>query len=328
MWAYIVRRLIYLIPMVLLISIVAFIVIELPPGDIFTNEELQLRRNGNPNAARIVEARREIYGLNEPVISRYFIWMGRIVFDWDFGISVLSQREVTEILRERLPTTLLITALSIIFTWVVAIPIGIYSAVKKYTVFDYSTTFVAFLGMAIPNFLLALILMLFAFNTLGWGIGGLMSQEFIGQPMSMAKFLDMAQHLVIPVIVVAMSSMAGLVRVLRGMVLDEMGKLYVLTARAKGMPERVVIWKHILKIAMIPVISTIGWILPALISGETITAIVMNLPTIGQVFLRSLQAQDSYVSGALILILSTLTIIGSLISDILLAVVDKRVVYS
>ncbi len=314
--------------MLLLISIVAFIVIELPPGDIFTTEEQKLRRTGNPNAAQIVEARREIYGLDEPVITRYFIWMGNIIFDGDFGISIISQREVTEIIRDRLPTTLLITALSMVFTWVLSIPIGIYSAVKKYTVFDYSTTFIAFLGMAIPNFLLALILMLFAYNTLGWGIGGLMSEEFIGAPMSTAKLLDLAQHLIIPVIVVGMSSMAGLVRVLRGMVLDELGKLYVLTARAKGMPERVVIWKHILKIAMIPVISTIGWVLPALISGETITAIVMNLPTIGQVFLRSLQAQDSYVSGALILILSTLTIIGSLISDILLAVVDKRIVYT
>lgn len=328
MWAYIIRRLGLLIPMLLLVSIVAFIVIELPPGDIFTDEELRLRRAGNLNAAQIVEARRELYGLNEPVITRYFIWMGNIIFEWDFGISILGQRAVTEIIRERLPTTLLITALSIIFTWVLSVPIGIYSAVKKYTVFDYTSTFFAFLGMAIPNFLLALVLMLFAFNTLGWGIGGLMSEQFIGEPMSMAKFLDMAQHLVIPVIVVGMSSMAGLVRVLRGMVLDEMGKLYVLTARAKGMPERTVIWKHILKIAMIPVISTIGWILPALISGETITAIVMNLPTIGQIFLRSLQAQDSFVSGALILILSTLTIVGSLISDILLAVVDKRVVYT
>lgn len=314
--------------MLLLISIVAFIVIELPPGDIFTNEELKLRRAGNPNAAQIVAARREIYGLNEPVVTRYFIWMGNIIFEGDFGISILSQREVTEIIRERLPATLLITALSIVFTWVISIPIGIYSAVKKYTLFDYSMTFVAFIGMAIPNFLLALILMLFAYNTLGWGIGGLMSEQFIGEPFSIAKFVDMARHLIIPVIVVGTSSMAGLVRVLRGMVLDEMGKLYVLAARAKGMPESVVIWKHILKIAMIPVISTIGWILPALISGETITAIVMNLPTIGQVFLRSLQAQDSFVSGALILILSTLTIIGSLVSDILLAVVDKRVVYT
>lgn len=328
MWAYILRRLALLIPMLVLVSIVAFIVIELPPGDIFTDEELRLRRAGNQNAAQIVEARRELYGLNEPVITRYFIWVGRIVTEGDFGISILSQRAVSEIIRERLPTTLLITSLSILFTWVLAIPIGIYSAVKKYTVFDYSTTFLAFLGMAIPNFLLALILMLFAYNTLGWGIGGLISEEFIGAPFSFAKFLDAAQHLIIPVIVVGMSSMAGLVRVLRGMVLDELGKLYVLTARAKGLPERTVIWKHILKIAMIPVISTVGWILPALISGETITAIVMNLPTIGQIFLRSLQAQDSYVSGALILILSTLTIIGSLVSDILLAVIDRRVVYT
>jgi peptide/nickel transport system permease protein len=328
MWAYVIRRISYLIPMLALVSIVAFIVIELPPGDIFTDEELRLRRAGNPNAAEIVEARRELYGLNEPVIERYFIWIGNIIFEWDFGISILGQRAVTEIIRERLPTTLLITALSIIFTWILSIPIGIYSAVRKYTLFDYSATFLAFIGMAIPNFLLALILMLFAYNTLGWGIGGLMSEEFIGAPFSVAKLIDMAQHLIIPVIVVGTSSMAGLVRVLRGMVLDEMGKLYVLTARAKGMPERVVIWKHILKIAMIPVISTIGWILPALISGETITAIVMNLPTIGQVFLRSLQAQDSFVSGALILILSTLTIVGSLVSDILLAVVDKRIVYT
>lgn len=328
MLAYIIRRILYLIPMLLLVSLVAFFVIELPPGDIFTNEELQLRRTGNLAALQIVEARRELYGLNEPVINRYFIWMGNIVFRGDFGISILGQRAVTEIIAERLPMTLLITSLSIVFAWIVAIPVGIYSAIMRYTAFDYVATSLVFIGMAIPNFLLALVMMLFAYNTLGWSIGGLMSEEFIGRPMNLAKFLDLAQHLIIPTIVVGMASMAGLVRVLRGMVLDELGKLYVMTARAKGMPEHVVIWKHILKIAMIPVISTIGWMLPALISGETITAIIMNLPTLGQIFLRSLQAQDSYVSGALILILSALTIIGSLVSDILLAMFDKRVVYN
>ncbi|MGE0075748.1 MAG: ABC transporter permease, partial [Sphaerochaetaceae bacterium] len=230
--------------------------------------------------------------------------------------------------KSRLPTTLLITSLSIIVTWVVAIPIGIISAVRKYTFFDYVSTFFAFFGMAVPNFLLALLLMLFVHNSFGWSIGGLVSQEFIDAPFSVAKVLDAAQHLIIPVIVIAMSSTAGLVRILRGMVLDEMGKLYVLTARAKGLSERVVIGKHILKIAMIPVVTTVGWLLPELISGETIVAIVMNLPTVGQLFLKSLQAQDSFVSGALILILSTLTIVGSLISDILLAVIDRRVVYT
>ena len=325
MLTYILRRLLLTIPMLLLVSCVAFFVIELPPGDIFTNAELELRRSGNLQARQIIEARRELYGLNEPLIQRYLAWLGRIVFRGDFGVSILGQQPVSTIIAQRLPTTLLITSLSLVFAWTLAIPIGVISAVRQYGAFDYAATTVAFLGMAIPNFLLALVLMIVANRTLGWDMGGLVSEEFIGQPMSGAKALDMAQHLVIPTVVVGMAGMTGLVRVLRGMVLDELGKLYVMAARAKGMPERVVIWKHVLKIAIIPVISTIGWMLPALISGETITAIVMNLPTLGQVFLRSLQAQDSYVSGAMILILSALTILGSLVSDILLAVVDKRV---
>lgn len=327
MLAYILRRLLLLVPMLMLVSCVAFFVIELPPGDIFTNQELELRRAGNPDAAAIMDQRRELYGLNKPVVERYFVWLGNIVFRGDFGISILGQQRVTDIIWERLPMTLLITSLSLMFAWLLAIPIGIYSAVKQYSAFDYVATSLAFLGMAVPNFLLALVLMIWAYNTLGWDMGGLTSEEFIGEPFSLAMALDIAQHLIIPTVVVGLAGMAGLVRILRGMVLDELGKLYVMTARAKGMPERVVIWKHILKIAIIPVISTIGWMLPALISGETITAIVMNLPTLGQVFLRSLQAQDSYVSGALILILSMLTIIGSLVSDILLALVDKRIVY-
>lgn len=327
MLTYIARRLLLVVPMLLVVSAIAFFVIELPPGDIFTNAELELRRTGNIQARDIIEARRKLYGLNEPLPERYLAWLGRIVFHGDFGVSILGQEPVTKIIRERLPTTLLITSLSLVFAWALAIPIGVWSAVRQYRAFDYAATGVAFLGMAIPNFLLALVLMILAYRWLGWDMGGLVSQEFIGQPFSAAMALDMAQHLVIPTVVVGMAGMAGLVRVLRGMVLDELGKLYVMAARAKGMPERVVIWKHVLKIAIIPVISTIGWMLPALISGETITAIVMNLPTLGQVFLRSLQAQDSYVSGAMILILSALTIIGSLLSDVLLALVDKRVAY-
>ncbi|MBN2859849.1 MAG: ABC transporter permease [Sphaerochaetaceae bacterium] len=290
--------------------------------------ETKLRLAGNRNAAEIAQIQREIYGLDKPVIQRYFTWIARIIFRGDFGISVLNQRSVMDLIRSRLPTTLLITSLSIIVTWIVAIPIGILSAVRKYTLFDYTTTFFAFFGMAVPNFLLALLLMLFVHNSFGWDIGGLVSQEYIDAPLSIGKVMDAARHLIIPVIVIALSATAGLVRILRSMVLDEMGKLYVLTARAKGLSERVVIGKHILKIAMIPVVTTIGWLLPELISGETIIAIVMNLPTVGQLFLKSLQAQDSFVSGALILILSTLTIIGSLISDILLAVIDRRVVYT
>lgn len=327
MLTFIARRLLLAVPMLLLVSMVAFVVIELPPGDVFTTEEQALRRAGNPQARAIIEARRELYGLNEPLVGRYLAWLGRIVLHGDFGISILSQEPVSQVIRDRLPMTLLITSLSLAFAWVLAIPIGIASAVRQYGAFDYAATALAFLGMAVPNFLLALVLMILAYRWLGWDMGGLMSEEFIGQPFSAAMALDLAQHLVIPTVVVGMAGMAGLVRVLRGMVLDELGKLYVMTARAKGMPERVVIWKHVLKIAMVPVISTVGWMLPALISGETVTAIVMNLPTLGQVFLRSLQAQDSYVSGALILILSALTILGSLLSDVLLALVDRRVIY-
>jgi peptide/nickel transport system permease protein len=223
--------------------------------------------------------------------------------------------------------TMLITLLTLLFSWIVAIPIGVYSAVKQYTVFDYIFTFFAFIGQSIPNFLLALVLMFLLYTNFGWSVGGLFSLEYESAAWSFGKFVDLLKHLVLPVIVIGTAGTAGMVRTLRGMILDELGKQYVQTARAKGLTEQIVLWKHIFRIAILPIISTIGWLLPRLVSGALITSIVLNLPTSGAEMYNALMNQDMYVAGAFVLLLSTLTIIGTLISDILLAQIDPRIQY-
>ena len=242
-------------------------------------------------------------------------------------MSFEENRPVKEILLARIPPTMLITTVTLLFIYIVAVPIGVYSAVKQYSFFDYIFTFFAFIGIATPNFLLALILMFIFYESFGWSLGGLYSQGFQNASWSLAKFVDLSKHLVLPVIVLGTAGTAGLVRVLRGTMLDEMKKAYVQTARSKGLAERIVLWKHLFRIAVLPIISTIGWLLPAIISGEAITSIVLNLPTTGARLLDALKAQDMYVAGSFILILSTLTIIGTLISDILLAALDPRIKY-
>ena len=242
-------------------------------------------------------------------------------------MSFEENRPVKEILLSRIPPTILITTVTLLFIYIVAVPIGVYSAVKQYSLFDYIFTFFAFIGVATPNFLLALVLMFIFYEAFGWSLGGLYSQGFQGASWSLAKLIDLGKHLVLPVIVLGTAGTAGLVRVLRGTMLDEMRKAYVQTARSKGLAERIVLWKHIFRIAVLPVVSTIGWLLPAIISGEAITSIVLNLPTTGARLLDALKAQDMYVAGSFILILSTLTVIGTMISDILLAALDPRIKY-
>jgi peptide/nickel transport system permease protein len=261
------------------------------------------------------------------VYEQYFLWISNIVLHGNFGQSFAENRPVSDILAERIPLTIMITTTTLLFTWLLAIPIGVFSAVKQYSVLDYFFTFLAFIGCSIPSFLLALVLMYLFYAAFGWSLGGLYSTQFQTQPWSSAKVLDLLQHMILPVIVIGTGGTASLVRVLRSLVLDELGKQYVQTARAKGLSERKVIWKHVFKIAISPVVSTIGWLLPSLISGSMITSIVLNLPTTGTAMYNALLNQDIYLSGAVVLTVSIFTVFGTLVSDVLLAAIDPRIRY-
>lgn len=313
--------------MVFFVSIVAFVVMELPPGDFLTNYVANLEAEGLRVTQEELDSLERRYGLGQPSYIRYFKWAGGF-FTGDLGLSMYYNRPVSELIGERLFLTITLTFVTILFTWVVAIPIGLYSALRQYSPFDYAFTVVGFLGLSIPNFLLALVIMFVAFKYFGLSVSGLFSAEFVGEPWSFAKFLDLLSNIWVAVVVVGTAGTAGTIRVLRSQMLDELGKDYVKTARAKGLAEGVVILKHALRLAINPVISRIGWMLPALFSGATITAIVLNLPTVGPLLLDALRNEDMHLGASVIMIQTILVVIGTLISDILLAVVDPRIRYT
>ncbi len=322
---FIVRRILILIPLLVLVSIVAFIVIQLPPGDYvdsyIRNLELQ---GGSLNDAQRASLQRQ-YGLDKPLITQYFMWIGKIVLDGDFGNSFKYQRPVADLLSERVPRTIALSLASIFVTWVIAIPIGILSALKKYSVWDYLFTFLSFLGLSIPAFLLALVLLYAVFTKTGYMTTGLFSPEFRDAPWSFAKFTDMLRNVWLPLLVLSVTGSAGLIRILRATLLDELKKQYVTTARAKGLPEWRVILEYPIRIAINPIISTIGWMLPGVVGGELVVSKVLNIPTVGPMMLDATLGQDMYLAGGFVLILCSLTIIGTLISDILLAWADPRI---
>ena len=324
---YIIRRIIILIPLLLIISIISFVIIQLPPGDFLTMHILQLQKAGTQVEEAEIARLTQQYGLDKPIYARYFMWIWKIIRYGDFGRSFQWDKPVSEVIGERIMLTMIISIITLIFTWVVAIPIGIYSATRQYSLFDHTFTFLGFIGLAIPNFLLALVLMWLSFAYLHIPVTGLFSSEYISAAWSIAKVGDMFKHVWIAVIVVGTAGTAGIIRVMRGCLLDELRKQYVITARAKGVSERKLLFKYPVRIAINPLISTIGWLLPQIISGMTITAIVLNLPTTGPILLGALRMQDMYLAGSFILILSTLTVIGTLISDLLLAWLDPRIRY-
>jgi len=269
---------------------------------------------------------RRQYGLDQPMHVQYYKWITGI-FQGNLGYSFEWNQPVRTLIGERLFLTVIVSIASLLFSWIVAFPIGIYSAVRQYSVLDYVFTFIGFLGVSVPGFLIALVLMFFANKYLGLSIGGLFSPEFVNASWSLPRVLDMLQHMVLPMIIIGMSSTTGLIRTMRANLLDELSKPYVETARAKGLnPVRLVL-KYPVRIALNPFISTVGFTLPRIISGETIVSVVLSLPTIGPLLLRSLLGQDMYLAGSIILILATLTVIGMLLSDILLAWLDPRVRY-
>jgi peptide/nickel transport system permease protein len=327
MVVYIVRRILLMIPTLFAVSIVAFLIIQLPPGDYLDTMIANMRAQGQDISGPAVEMLRERYGLDQPVYVQYWKWMRGILLYGDFGRSFEWRQPVSDLIWERIWLTMLLSFCTLIFIWLISIPIGIYSAVRKYTVGDYVATFFGFLGLAIPNFLFALVLLYGAFALFGVNLSGLFSPEYAQAPWSWGKVVDLFQHLWLAIIVLGTSGTAALIRIMRANLLDELYKPYVTTARAKGLSEFRILVKYPVRVALNPFISTIGWILPELISGATITAVVLNLPLTGPLLLQSLLSQDMYLAGSFILILSVLTVIGTLISDILLALLDPRIRY-
>lgn len=327
MLAFILRRLVMLLPILFLISIVSFVIIELPPGDWVTYQIESLRSSGVDLNEEEAERLTAMYGFDQPAYMRYLRWMEGILIDGNFGWSFQWNRTVNELLAERLPLTLTISVLALLLSWLVAIPIGIYSATHQYSPGDYIATFFGFIGLATPGFLLAMVLAWMLFRYLNFSPLGLYDVEYMGQPMNWDKFVNMVQHLLLPLMIIGLAGTGATIRVMRGNLLDELKKQYVITARAKGVSEMQLLFKYPVRMALNPVLSTIGWVLPGIFSGEVLVSLILGLQTTGPLLLRAVLAQDMFLAGSIIMILSALTVVGTLISDILLALMDPRIRY-
>ena len=332
MVGYIVRRLLLAAFTMWTITVLAFVVIQLPEGDTVTKKLDSLMQNGDPVALDMADDLREYFGLNSPMHIRYFKWISNMVRG-DLGISYRfycggpREKLVKELIGERIQMTIVLTGFTILVTWTFAIPVGIYSAVRQHSIGDYFFTFIGFSGLAVPDFLLGLVLMYVAFAYFGQSVGGLISTEYQDAPWSVGKALDVLQHLWVPAVVLGTSGTASLIRIMRNNLLDELSKPYVVTARSKGMASWKLIMKYPVRVAINPLVSTVGYLLPALVSGSVIVSVVLSLPTLGPVLLESMIQEDVYTAGFIVLMLGVLTIIGTLLSDILLAVVDPRIKY-
>jgi peptide/nickel transport system permease protein len=325
MLQYILRRVLYMIPTLFAISIVSFVIIQLPPGDYLTSLVATMASTGETVDRAQLVALEQRYGLGQPLYVQYWKWISGILLRGDFGQSFEWNQPVSSLIWGRLALTFVLSLSTLLLTWFIAFPIGIYSAVRQYSVGDYVSTIIGYVGLAIPNFLLALVLMYIAFKYFNQSVGGLFSPEYADAPWTLAKVWDMLKHLWIPVIIIGTAGTAGLIRIMRANLLDELHKPYVVTARAKGLSETKLLLKYPVRMALNPFVSTLGWTLPVLVSGAAIVSIVLSLPTAGPLLLRALMSQDMYLAGSFIMLLSTLTVIGTLISDILLAWLDPRI---
>ncbi|MBX3538764.1 MAG: ABC transporter permease [Chelatococcus sp.] len=323
---YIIRRILWSVPFLFVVSLIAFALIQAPPGDYLTTFAATLAQSGDVVDQERLELLRERYGLDQPFIVQYWKWITGVLVG-DFGISFEWQQPVSNLIWERMALSVTLAMSTLLFTWAVAFPIGVYSAVKKYTLGDYVITAVGFIGLAMPSFLVALVLMYIAVVFFGSDVSGLFSEEFEKAPWSLAKIGDLMSHLWLPVVILGLGSTASLTRIMRANLLDELHKPYVTTARAKGLSELRLILKYPVRMALNPFVSTLGWAFPQLISGAVITAFVLSLPTSGPLLLQALLAQDMYLAGAFILLLCCLSVVGMLVSDILLAVIDPRIRY-
>jgi peptide/nickel transport system permease protein len=324
MLRFIVRRILLMIPTLFIISALVYFIIDLPPGDCVTAQVDELLSRGDPDALRRAEELRHLYGLNDPLWQRYLEWVAGI-FRWDFGLSCQDTVPVADLIGERMALTLVMESATIAFIWIVSFVIGVYAATHQYKLGDYVASFIGFIGLSIPNFLLALVLLYVGKVYFGLSIGGLMDPEYIDQPMSWGKVWSVMQHLVIPVIVIGMSGTAGMIRRLRANLLDELQKQYVVTGRAKGLPPLRLLIKYPLRHAINPFVADIGGLLPDVISGSVIVSVVLSLPTTGPMLLGALKTQDVNLAATFLLFVATLTVIGMLISDLALAALDPRI---
>ena len=320
----IIKRLLILPLLLFIFSVIAFLLVQAPPGDFLTSYIAELAQSGSSVDQAQIDALRESYGLDKPLYVQYGRWIGNLLRG-DLGVSMEWRRPNAQLIGERLGLTLALSIGSLIFTWLVAIPIGIVSATKQYSFIDYFFTLINYLGLAIPNFLLALVLMWGAFQYFGVSVTGLFSPEYVSAPWSWARFVDLLKHPWLPMIILGAAGTAQIARIVRANLLDELKKPYTEMARAKGLAEWRLVLKYPTRIAISPVISSLGWYLPQLFSGGLVVAVVMNLPTMGPLLLRALVGQDMYLAGTIILIYCFLSVLGTLISDILLAVLDPRI---
>jgi peptide/nickel transport system permease protein len=324
MLGYILRRLLVAIGTVWAVSVISFVIIQLPPGDYVTSYIAQMAATGSLVSEQEAENLRKQYGLNQPMYVQYYKWMAQVVRG-NFGMSMEWRRPVAEVIGDRLVLTMVVSFAALLLTWVLALPIGIYSAVRQYSLGDYLFTFVGFIGLAVPSFLLALVMLYSGFVLFDANIGGLFSAGFQDAPWSIDKFWDLLKHLPIPALILGLAGTAQQIRIMRANLLDELRKPYVVTARAKGLSEAKVIVKYPVRVALNPFASTIGYLFPYIVSGSIIVSLVLSLPTVGPLLLKALIAQDMFLAGTIVLLLGVMTVIGTLISDIVLVWIDPRI---
>jgi len=324
---YLLQRFIFMVIMLAALSFIVFITIELPPGDFADRRALQLRSTGVLVTQEDVIALRHQLSLDRPWYERYFTWITNIVFHGNFGESFSQHMPVADVLGQRAGLTVMMALATIVFTYGLAIPIGIYSAIRQYSIGDYAATMIGYFGMATPSFMLALILLYISVMVFGNSVGGLFSAEYVDAAWSWGKLVDLLRHLWVPALVLGLGGTAFEIRTMRATLLDEKNKLYVTAARAKGLPEWKLLLKYPVRVALNPIASTIGWELTAIIAGAPLVSLVLALPDTGPLFLTALLDQDIYLSGAILLMYATLTIIGTFLSDVLLAVLDPRIRY-
>jgi peptide/nickel transport system permease protein len=322
--SYIVRRFFLAIITVLAITVLSFVIIQLPPGDFVTMYIANLQASGSTTSMGEAEALRAQWGLDQPLYVQYFKWMG-MVAQGNFGMALAWNKPVKDVIGDRLSLTMLVSLFAIMLTWMVALPIGIYSAVKQYSLGDYVFTAMGFIGIAIPNFMLALILMWIGFKYFNMSIGGLFSPQYVDAPWSMGRFVDLARHMILPSLILGLAGTAQLIRIMRANLLDELRRPYVVTARAKGLSEMRVILKYPVRAALNPFASTLGYYFPYVVSGSIIVSLVLSLPTVGPLLLSALLAQDMFLAGTIILMLGIMTVIGTFVSDLVLMWIDPRI---
>ena len=324
MLGYILRRLLVAIGTVWAVSVISFVIIQLPPGDYVTSYIAQMAATGSIVSEQEAENLRRQYGLDQPMYVQYYKWMAQVVRG-NFGMSMEWRRPVAEVIGDRLVLTMVVSFAALLLTWVLALPIGIYSAVRQYSLGDYLFTFVGFIGLAIPSFLLALVILYLGFVLFEANIGGLFASEYQDAPWTLAKVWDLLKHLPIPALILGLAGTAQQIRIMRANLLDELRKPYVVTARAKGLSEAKVILKYPVRVALNPFASTVGYLFPYIVSGSIIVSLVLSLPTVGPLLLKALIAQDMFLAGTIVLMLGVMTVIGTLISDIVLVVIDPRI---